>query len=129
MPCCSTRPAPGSGTIRRDPDIRWRRQEADLAPLAATQREMLEQLAAVVRARRPADLRDLLERAGGERGGRRRIPRHAIPNSARRAARLFEHCRTLAALLDDGGRAPDAAVPGRTGSVLCRVPGRRPVLA
>lgn len=42
-------PCSGLGTIRRDPDIRWRRTEADLAPLAATQRAMLAQLAAVVR--------------------------------------------------------------------------------
>jgi 16S rRNA (cytosine967-C5)-methyltransferase len=42
-------PCSGLGTIRRDPDIRWRRAEADLAPLAAAQREMVEQLASVVR--------------------------------------------------------------------------------
>ena len=42
-------PCSGLGTIRRDPDIRWRRHEADLAPLAASQREMLAQAATVVR--------------------------------------------------------------------------------
>ena len=42
-------PCSGLGTIRRDPDVRWRRAEADLAPLAAAQREMLEGLAATVR--------------------------------------------------------------------------------
>jgi 16S rRNA (cytosine967-C5)-methyltransferase len=42
-------PCSGLGTIRRDPDVRWRRTEADLAPLAQTQREMLAQLATVVR--------------------------------------------------------------------------------
>jgi 16S rRNA (cytosine967-C5)-methyltransferase len=41
-------PCSGLGTIRRDPDIRWRRHEADLAPLAAAQSLMLEQAAAVV---------------------------------------------------------------------------------
>jgi 16S rRNA (cytosine967-C5)-methyltransferase len=50
---CSTRsswtPCSGLGTLRRDPDIRWRRAEADLAALAAVQREMLDQLATVVR--------------------------------------------------------------------------------
>jgi 16S rRNA (cytosine967-C5)-methyltransferase len=42
-------PCSGLGTIRRDPDIRWRRTEADLAPLAAAQREMLDSLAKAVR--------------------------------------------------------------------------------
>jgi 16S rRNA (cytosine967-C5)-methyltransferase len=42
-------PCSGLGTIRRDPDVRWRRAEADLAPLASAQRDMLERLAAVVR--------------------------------------------------------------------------------
>jgi 16S rRNA (cytosine967-C5)-methyltransferase len=42
-------PCSGLGTIRRDPDIRWRRSEDDLASLAAAQREMLAQLAPVIR--------------------------------------------------------------------------------
>lgn len=42
-------PCSGLGTIRRDPDIKWRRQESDLAPLAASQREMLRQAALAVR--------------------------------------------------------------------------------
>jgi 16S rRNA (cytosine967-C5)-methyltransferase len=42
-------PCSGLGTLRRDPDIRWRRAEADLAALAGVQREMLDQLATVVR--------------------------------------------------------------------------------
>ena len=41
-------PCSGLGTLRRDPDIRWRRREEDLAVLAATQRRMLEQAAACV---------------------------------------------------------------------------------
>ncbi len=41
-------PCSGLGTIRRDPDVRWRRTERDFAALAAAQREMLSQLAAVV---------------------------------------------------------------------------------
>jgi 16S rRNA (cytosine967-C5)-methyltransferase len=42
-------PCSGLGTIRRDPDVRWRRTEADLAPLADAQRGMLDHLAAAVR--------------------------------------------------------------------------------
>jgi len=42
-------PCSGLGTIRRDPDIRWRREASDLAALAATQREMIAQAALSVR--------------------------------------------------------------------------------
>ena len=42
-------PCSGLGTIRRDPDVRWRRTQGDLAELATAQREMLTQLATVVR--------------------------------------------------------------------------------
>jgi 16S rRNA (cytosine967-C5)-methyltransferase len=42
-------PCSGLGIIRRDPDVRWRRREEDLAGMAARQREMLESLAVVVR--------------------------------------------------------------------------------
>lgn len=42
-------PCSGLGTIRRDPEIRWRRNESDLARFAATQLRMLEHAAGVVR--------------------------------------------------------------------------------
>jgi 16S rRNA (cytosine967-C5)-methyltransferase len=42
-------PCSGLGTIRRDPEIRWRRQEADLARFAEAQRRMLHYAADVVR--------------------------------------------------------------------------------
>jgi 16S rRNA (cytosine967-C5)-methyltransferase len=41
-------PCSGLGTIRRDPDLKWRREERDLAAMAATQLEMLRMSAAVV---------------------------------------------------------------------------------
>lgn len=41
-------PCSGLGTLRRDPDIRWRRTASDLPVLAAAQRTMLENAAAVV---------------------------------------------------------------------------------
>ena len=41
-------PCSGLGTLRRDPDIRWRRRESDLAPLAAAQLAMLGRAAEVV---------------------------------------------------------------------------------
>ena len=43
-------PCSGLGTLRRDPDIKWRRREADLGPLAAAQRTMLRHAAAAVAA-------------------------------------------------------------------------------
>jgi 16S rRNA (cytosine967-C5)-methyltransferase len=42
-------PCSGLGTIRRDPEIRWRRRESDLRELTRRQREMLDRSAEVVR--------------------------------------------------------------------------------
>jgi 16S rRNA (cytosine967-C5)-methyltransferase len=41
-------PCSGLGTVRRDPDIRWRRQETDLAALAGAQATMLTHAASAV---------------------------------------------------------------------------------
>jgi 16S rRNA (cytosine967-C5)-methyltransferase len=41
-------PCSGLGTLRRDPDIRWRRREGDLAQLAAAQLKMLRHASAAV---------------------------------------------------------------------------------
>jgi 16S rRNA (cytosine967-C5)-methyltransferase len=43
-------PCSGLGTLRRDPDIRWRRHEEELPALAAAELTMLERAAAVVTA-------------------------------------------------------------------------------
>jgi 16S rRNA (cytosine967-C5)-methyltransferase len=42
-------PCSGLGTLRRDPDLKWRRQEGDLPTLAAAQITMLQHAAAAVR--------------------------------------------------------------------------------
>lgn len=42
-------PCSGLGTVRRDPDIRWRITEADLPALAATQLNLLQRVASLVR--------------------------------------------------------------------------------
>ena len=42
-------PCSGLGTLRRDPEIRWRRTEASLEPLARTQLAMMERAADVLR--------------------------------------------------------------------------------
>ena len=41
-------PCSGLGTLRRDPDIRWRRHESDLQPLAVSELAMLNHAAALV---------------------------------------------------------------------------------
>ncbi len=41
-------PCSGLGTLRRDPDIKWRRQESDLTGLASAQLQMLKNASAVV---------------------------------------------------------------------------------
>jgi len=41
-------PCSGLGTVRRDPDIRWRRHAEDLSGLATAQHELLTRVAAVV---------------------------------------------------------------------------------
>jgi 16S rRNA (cytosine967-C5)-methyltransferase len=41
-------PCSGLGTLRRDPDLKWRRREDDLPGLAAAQRELLDRAASVV---------------------------------------------------------------------------------
>ena len=41
-------PCSGLGTLRRDPDIRWRRQESDLPALAAAELTMLQHAAEAV---------------------------------------------------------------------------------
>ena len=41
-------PCSGLGTLRRDPDIRWRRREADLSGLAAAELTMLQHAAEMV---------------------------------------------------------------------------------
>jgi len=42
-------PCSGLGTVRRDPDIKWRRGEEDLTGLAQAQRAMLEEAASLVK--------------------------------------------------------------------------------
>jgi 16S rRNA (cytosine967-C5)-methyltransferase len=42
-------PCSGLGTIRRDPDIRWRRLERDLDAMATDQLDLLERAAPVIR--------------------------------------------------------------------------------
>ena len=42
-------PCSGLGTVRRDPDLKWRREESELAQLSTAQRAMLREVASVIR--------------------------------------------------------------------------------
>jgi 16S rRNA (cytosine967-C5)-methyltransferase len=42
-------PCSGLGTLRRDPDLKWRRREDDLGPLSLAERQMLDAAARTVR--------------------------------------------------------------------------------
>lgn len=42
-------PCSGLGTLRHDPDVRWRRHEADMVRFVSDQRELLQRAAALVR--------------------------------------------------------------------------------
>lgn len=95
-------PCSGLGTIRRDPDIRWRRTEADLSPLAAAQREMLDRLAQTVQpggrliystCSSEPDENELVVAAFLE----------AHPQFSRSVPPAFEHRPELRALLDAHG--------------------------
>ena len=62
-PCTST------GTIRRHPDVAWLRQEADIAPLVALQKRLLEKAVGAAEAGRDAGLLHLFAGARGRRRG------------------------------------------------------------
>ena len=85
-PCTST------GTIRRHPDVAWLRQEADMAPLVALQKRLLQKAVGAAEARRDAGLLHLFAGAGGRRTGDcgafgRRIGGPAGPHRGRRGRR------------------------------------------
>jgi 16S rRNA (cytosine967-C5)-methyltransferase len=95
-------PCSGLGTIRRDPDVRWRRQESDLGLLAEAQREMLTQAATVVR---PGG-RLIYSTCSSEPEENEDIVRAfliAHPEFRRFRPAHFEGHRELAALLDAEG--------------------------
>ncbi len=95
-------PCSGLGTIRRDPDVRWRRTEADLAPLAEAQREMLTQAATAVR----SGGRLIYSTCSSEPEENEDVVRAFLsthPGFSRGRPALFDRRPELAALLDDEG--------------------------
>ncbi len=110
-------PCSGLGTLRRDPDIRWRRTEADLPALADAQLAMLMQAASAVRPRG----RLVYSTCSSE-------PEENELVVARFLERRSDFSRadpgTLPALLQPfprGGRSvADMALPRSPGGLLCR---------
>ena len=95
-------PCSGLGTIRRDPDVRWRRAEPDLPSLAAAQLEMLTHLATVVRPRG----RLIYSTCSSEPEENEDIVRAflaAHPDYQRETPAAFSQRPALAALLDNEG--------------------------
>ena len=92
--CSSTRPAPASARCAAIPTSAGGGAKRDLAALAAAQLHDAAARRRRGRARRPAGLRHLLERAGGERRRRRRVSRgDAGVRAARRARGAHRVCR------------------------------------
>ncbi len=98
-------PCSGLGTVRRDPDIRWRRAEADLAPLADAQLNDDSQRRGCRTPGRPSDLLHVLERAGRKRARRRRAfsPRTRTSRRVDLRADKPAYFDALEPVLDEGG--------------------------
>ncbi|HEX2444356.1 MAG TPA: 16S rRNA (cytosine(967)-C(5))-methyltransferase RsmB [Vicinamibacterales bacterium] len=99
-------PCSGLGTIRRDPDIRWRRTEADVARLATETLTMLTHAAAVVRpggrlvyatcSSEPEENEDVVSRFLENRPAFRQM-------NARTDASLLRTMGTLETVIDESG--------------------------
>lgn len=98
-------PCSGFGTLRRDPDIRWRRTESDLATLSSTQLAMLEQAAGVLKpggrlvystcSSEPDENEDVVRRFLERRLDLRPAPPARLPSVVRQFADDNGHFRTL----------------------------------
>ncbi len=77
-------PCTGFGTLRRNPDLKWRQPESALADLAAQAAGDTRGRGNAGEARRPSRLRDVQRAARRERSGRRRVPRRESRLHARR---------------------------------------------
>ena len=65
----------GTGTLRRNPDLKWRFDETELARVNEVQHAVLRGCGAAAQARRPPRLRDLFAARAREPTGRRALPR------------------------------------------------------
>ena len=116
-------PCSGTGTLRKNPEIRYRVTPAAIERLAREQEAALAAAAGLLAPGGSPALLDLQPRGGGERAGRRPRPRARCRGSSRRRsprrraravssrAPGFASCRTSAA--DGFTRAPAAAAVTR----------------
>ena len=105
-------PCTGLGTLRRNPDLKWRQTEAAVAELAAKQRAILDAAAALVRTRRPAALCDLQPAGGRERAHRPRASSSATRSSG--SCRHAMHWRPRGSTSRRASRTTTTCACGRT---------------
>jgi 16S rRNA (cytosine967-C5)-methyltransferase len=96
-------PCSGLGTIRRDPDLRWRRAETDLPALAEAQLQMLRETARVLRpggrlvystcSSEPEENEDVVRTFGAESGFQVVEPQH-LPAAVQPLVNKAGHLRT-----------------------------------
>ena len=106
-------PCSGSGALCREPDARWRIDDAAVARFQETQGEVLRLGAGLVRSRRRAGLRHLLDLPGGRGGGRRPVPgrESGIPARGRGAALAPPRTRAQASTWRGSSGAPRGGEP------------------
>ena len=117
-------PCSGLGMLRRDPDLKWSRRPEAISPrFADAQTKMLDGRRRGRAAGRRLDLRDLFERARGERARRRRVPR-AASGIHRGAGRVRRRRRDAAVLWNQAGFLQTPPFRARPRRVLRRDAGR-----
>jgi 16S rRNA (cytosine967-C5)-methyltransferase len=86
-------PCSGLGTLRRNPDLKWRQTPESVAELTQIQTNILESAGRAGESRRSPGLCHLQPAGGGKRRHRRRLPRGAsrVPSAAGRRVLAAQH--------------------------------------
>ena len=113
-------PCSGLGTLRRNPDLKWRQSPKSVEELTAKQTAILQSAARLRQAGRPAGLRHLQPAAGGKRSHRRgfRRSQSGFRAAGRRRSAGRPEGRRMPRRLCSGRRRRHATtcVCGRTGT-------------